>query len=433
MGISFRRELEFLYKSQYWSTGKWETFQENKIKRLLKYCFEHVPFYNRKFNQIGLDINSDNIFNEFNRIPFIDKEIVLKHFDEFISDEYSKRNLYEVSTGGTTGKPLKYYWTKKCFLKEWAYKIFFWGLAIDYQPNSKKATFRGVKFGDKLFYENPLYNEIRFSPFKLNNTYISTIIEKLNNYNPDFLHGYTSAIELLAKYYLKIGCNTPKLKGIILISENIYPGQKEYISKVFNAPVYSFYGHTERVIFASMMEKLNYYYLHPAYGYTELIDSNKLIINQPSIRGELVGTGFINEAMPLIRYRTGDFAEYIGENLSDNKRNFKGIKNIIGRWNQEQLIGKNGTKISIAALNMHSDVYKNIKNFQFYQETKGQVILNIVKTKDYSSNDEEKIKSELSEKLGSDYHIVFQYKNELPRTQSGKLKYIVQRLNVDKV
>jgi len=428
MGKKYREMLTFLERTQYWSKTNWEEYQKTKIFELLNYCYDNVPYYKNLFDRNRIRIESKrNILKEFSKIPFMNKKTVRENFNFLISNEFNENDLYQTSTGGTTGKPLKYLWSKDCFKMSWAFKIFFWNLAIDYNPRMRKATFRGVKMGDRLYYKNPIYNEIRISPFKINEKYIHKIDEVMKSFFPKYFHGYPSAILALSKLYEKLEIETPKLKGIILISENIYEEQREFIERIFNTKTYSFYGHTEKLIFASMDQTLDYYLVHPAYGFTELIDKKGKIIKRKREFGELVGTGFINKAMPLIRYKTGDYAQW---DVNNNIRNFQVISSIQGRWEQEFIVGSDGTKISLAALNMHSQVFENIKNFQIHQKVKGELILNIVKDDNFNEKDEKEILGQLREKLEDNFKIKFKYLDELEKTIRGKAKYIIQEIEL---
>ena len=53
------------------------------------------------------------------------------------------------------------------------------------------------------------------------------------------------------------------------------------------------------------------YHIFFEYGYFELVDENGNVIEDANKQGEIVVTSFEMTAMPLIRYKTGDFAEYV--------------------------------------------------------------------------------------------------------------------------
>lgn len=428
MGSEYRKTYSFLERSLYWSKQKWKDYQTDKLRSLMLYCYNTVPFYQSLFKDHKINPNAHDIWKEYYKIPIIDKEKVANNIESFLPLIVSKSKIYSATTGGTTGKPMQIYYEPRSYGREWAYKIFFWNLAIGYRPTNKKATFRGVSLADDLYVENPVYNEIRFSPFHLDNNHIERIVKKFLDYKPEYIHGYPSALEQLAKYFLKNDIHFNNIKGAILISENIFPYQRELIAKAFRCKVYSFYGHSERLIFASMGPGLNQYYAHPAYGITELIDESGRPIKDVANNGELVGTGFINLGMPLLRFRTGDYSTWV---KPSSPIEMPALGYIKGRWNQEYLIGRNGKKVSLTALNMHSNVYKKVRNMQYVQNILGVVIINIIADREYNKEDENYIKKEHMDKLGNQFTIKFNYVDSLERTKAGKMKFLVQNLDLD--
>jgi len=98
---------------------------------------------------------------------------------------------------------------------------------------------------------------------------------------------------------------------VFAVSENLYPGQREYLESLFAAPVSSFYGMSEKAAFAAQCVHRDGYHVHETYGYVELVDERGEAITEPGVRGEIVATGLISTCVPLIRYRTGDYSAWL--------------------------------------------------------------------------------------------------------------------------
>ncbi len=99
--------------------------------------------------------------------------------------------------------------------------------------------------------------------------------------------------------------------------------KKEYVEKIFNTKVFSFYGHSERLVIAGECEYSTEYHVEPLYGYCEIIDEQ----GAASQFGEIVATGFLNNDMPLIRYKTGDMASWSQTPTCKCGRCYKDLKN----------------------------------------------------------------------------------------------------------
>ena len=430
MGKGYRDAYSFLASAEHYSAEQWRVYQTYKLKELLVHCEATVPYYKALFSDKGIDVNASNIWVEFEKIPLLDKQTVLSDIDAFLSNKFRKKSLYSATTGGTTGKPMQIFYDSVSYKKEWAFKIHAWNKAIGYQPSSRKATFRGVASGNALWVENPIYNEIRFSPFHMVDESLKDIVDKLVVYKPKFVHGYPSAIAALSSYLIENNLKIASVKAVMFISENILDGQRRLVQEAFGCEPYSFYGHSERALFASMKADLNEYHSHPAYGVCELVDDHGAVIKDCGLRGELVGTGFINPAMPLLRYRAGDYCMW--SNVNSDNAGYGTFPVVEGRWKQEFVEGRDGKRVSLTALNMHEDLYAHIDAMQYVVGEQGLVDLNIIPAVSYEQGVEEKILAEYRDKLGDTFTVQVSLVDSLIKTKIGKCPLMVKS-RVDRI
>lgn len=96
-------------KNPYKSKNEIESEIFKKLKNLCIYCNTHVPYYRRVFKEIGFVPENMKNYNDFKKIPILDKDIVRKYFLELQSDEIEHMNKVLCSTSGSTGTPLKIY------------------------------------------------------------------------------------------------------------------------------------------------------------------------------------------------------------------------------------------------------------------------------------------------------------------------------------
>ena len=152
------------------------------------------------------------------------------------------------------------------------------------------------------------------------------------------------------------------------------------------------------------------------------------MIKEPGKLGEIVCTGFDNRAMPFIRYRTGDYASYAGEQSCACGRHYRLLQEVRGRWTQELFFGADGTKISMTSMNLHSDIFRNVRNYQFVQDIPGKCMLRIVKNDGYTDLDEAAIQKEFNLRFGTSIELTIKYTDELQRTMRGKQRFIIQNI-----
>ena len=109
------------------------------------------------------------------------------------------------------------------------------------------------------------------------------------------------------------------------------------------------------------------------------------------------------------------------------------MKETRGRWLQEMLVGKLGHRVSITALNMHSSIFDNVQQFQFHQREKGKSELRLIRKPSYSNGDSEAILTAFREKMGDTIDLELRFVEELPLTERGKFRFIVQTLPEERI
>ena len=82
----------------------------------------------------------------------------------------------------------------------------------------------------------------------------------------------------------------------------------------------------------------------------------------------------------------------------------------------------------MAAMNMHTDVFKNVAQFQFFQQEEGRIDLRVIPKKDFSVKDELKIYNEVK-KLGDGFKLDIKLTEKINLTPSGKYRFLDQDLN----
>ena len=418
-GSQYRDTLAFCHACDHMSRAQVMTIQANLLSSVLTFAVEEVPFY----YPYRSAVSRWGPLTALKEFPLIDKQTVRQHFDELQPKCIRSIPHHIGTTGGSSGDQLQFLEDDTTYSREMAYVHCQWA-RVGYSPRSRKATFRGVQFKritDHCFWQhNPIHNELQFSPFHMSEEHLPCYVEKLRSYNPDFLHGYPSAVDVLAEYVIRHGLSNflDSLKAVLLVSEACTSDQRARIVRAFGCRTYSFYGHSERVVLGGACEQSDCYHAVPTYGLLELITRNGECASVGD-RGEIVGTGFLNRSMPLIRYRTDDTAVQINGPCACG-RNWDLFTDVVGRWNLEFVYGRSGTRISGAALNTHGDLFRNVVRYQYFQDTVGKLIIRVIPNTDFSTSDAGKIRQAYSKKLWGELEVCVECVSDIPLTVSGK-------------
>ena len=403
--------------------------QERLLRDVLRFAVSEVPAY----RSLASVVDRLEPFEALKAFPLLDKDTVHKNQDLYLPKSFKNIPHYETTTGGTSGNQLKIYLDDASQSMELAFMHRQWH-RVGYKTRDLKATFRGVPFpniGNDIFWQhNPIYNELQFSPFHMNDRTLPLYIEQIIRFKPSFFHGYPSAIDLLAEYVLRnnLQYRMPSLKAILLGSEGCSMAQRERIQKAFNTRVFTWYGLSERVILAGECDCSDAYHHIPDYGILEIIDSDGGACAEGE-KGELVGTGLFNFSMPLIRYRTDDYATKLNSYCECCGRSWDRFTNVDERRKQEMIFGRNGSKFSLAAINMHGKIFDHVKRFQYHQTEPGMCILKIVPAPTFKQHMLIQIESAYRQKVGDELDFEFLLVDEIPLTIRGKLKMLVSSIN----
>jgi phenylacetate-coenzyme A ligase PaaK-like adenylate-forming protein len=432
IGKSFRKTTTLIQTADHWSKAEIDAFHFKKLKEQIFSAYEKCPAYKKLYDDAGIKITAIENLADFKKLPFVDKNFINQNINDLLLVDKNNPDVDYVTTGGTSGSPLTFYINAGRSQIEYAYLVDGWRRA-GFKLGEVKAVLRGHVTGRKKGVHqsyDPIFNEYYLSNFHMNDKDMKAYIHKIKSLSDCFLHVYPSSIYQLARFAKKENINFENVKAILAESENIYPDQRAFVEEVFNCRYFSSYGHTEKLVAAGECEFSNNYHVWPTYGYLELIDEDGNEIVDKGKVGEIVGTGFINTVMPFIRYKTGDFAEYVGHYCEQCKRNHLIIKDIRGHRVQEHLVAVDNSLISWTAVNMHDNTFDNVLQYQFYQDYPGIALIKVKVNELFSQQDQERIIFNINRKLNGRIKIMLKKVDNIPLTEQGKSIFVDQRIKL---
>jgi phenylacetate-CoA ligase len=104
--------MYFLYglmKRTHWPLDKLRRYQNKKTRKIVRYAYDNVPFYNSRFKELGITPDEIRTLEDLNKLPILRKDDIRKNLPLIISREYDIAQLRVMHTSGSTGKPLSFY------------------------------------------------------------------------------------------------------------------------------------------------------------------------------------------------------------------------------------------------------------------------------------------------------------------------------------
>ena len=432
LGRHYKATQRFLQVAQWWNAEEIKAWQLQKLQEVIAYAYKNVPGYYHLYNSAGVKPESIGSLADIRTLPFVTKELIRDNLPDFTSRAIPKCDHIYASTGGSTGVPFGFFQTAQNTQVEDGFMHLGWERA-GWRLGEISAELRGGFVGsEEKFWKYDNYERTLFlsSYYLTDNTY-DRYVNKVLGYKPRYLKAYPSAATVLADLVLsRKQVEQISFDILLLGSENLYDWQRAKLASAFpSAKLFAWYGHAEQVILAAMCEGSDQYHIWPFYGLTELCNNEGKEVDQGE-NGELVGTSFWNYATPFIRYRTQDLARKGNSNCRKCHRHFQLLSHVDGRL-QEMIISRTGRYISMTAINMHSNIFEHVKQFQFHQVTPGKVKFLIIRKSGYSDQDTERISHDLSEKLGSDTDLEIIFTDAIPKRSNGKFRFLRQELQLN--
>jgi phenylacetate-CoA ligase len=436
----YKHYFQFLRESQWWSLNQLEAYQLEQLQSLVRHAYDHVPYYRRVFDEHGMKPGDIVSLEDRYKIPFLTREDVRVHREELVATNIPREKLNYWTTGGTEGTPIGVFHNgETCDLYESAFRKRQWAWAgyrfrdpiARIRRNPITRTNRGGQpvLWDYITDENALI----FSAGDLDEHNMHIIVDRLRRFQPRFINSCPSALEILARFLNRHGNGHIRPKAIFAMSETLYPWQREIIETEFGCPVFAEYGLSELAADATECEQHQGYHVSMEYCLLELVDENLQPVTQPGITGRVVGTGFHTASMPMIRYLTNDLAVYADKPCTCG-RHLTLIKEFQGR-RRELLVSKQGKQVPLQVIfSGHTPIWGKIRELNFLQEQKGVLVARVVEAPECSQREvSHELLSELRKTLhDSEFDIHIAFVERVPRTVSGKLRYLEQRLNIDR-
>ena len=380
-------------------------FQEKELQHLLGYLRQFSPFYKEWFAQHKVNTDTIRTIADLHNIPTVSKEDLQQRNWDFLCVDKGKIAEY-TTTSGTLGKPVIIALTEKD-LERLTYNeyisfscaggtdedIYQLMLTLDRQFMAGMAYYSGIrKLGAGVLRVGPGVPSLQW--------------ENIARIQPTTIVAVPSFILKLIAFAEEHGIdiNASSVKKAVCIGENIRNVDFSYnvlgkkITDKWNIQLFSTYASTEMQTAFTECKAGQGGHHHPELLIVELLDENDQPV-PPGTPGEVTITTLGVEAMPLLRYKTGDICQYYEEPCSCGRQTVR-LSPVIGR--RKQMIKYKGTTLYPPALYDLLSEMEDVKEFiveVFSNEIGTDEILLHLSPSEESEEIDRKIKSYLQAKL----------------------------------
>lgn len=298
------------------SREKLRELQSQRLREIVKRCYENVPLYRKKFDEIGVKPEDIRSIDDLSRLPFTVKQD-LRDTYPFGLMAVDRGELARVhASSGTTGKQTVVAYTKND-LDVWARSA----ARSIVAAGGKKEDFVHVSYGYGLFtgglglHDGAEALGATVIPVSSGNT--NRQVQILQDYDSDILCCTPSYAMYIGETVREKGIDPKSLKVRIGIfgAEPWTEEMRREIEKSLAIRAFDIYGLSEIAGpgVACECEEQAGMHVQEDFFFPEIIDPATGEQLPDGQEGELVFTCIGKEALPLIRYRTRDIASITHE------------------------------------------------------------------------------------------------------------------------
>lgn len=402
-------------------------FQNQKLVELLSYLRQHSAFYKRVFDNHNIDVGTIRSIEDLQQIPVTTKDDLQHYNDDFICVDRSRIIDY-VTTSGTLGKPVTFALTDND-LDRLAYNeaisfacagvttndVVQLMTTIDRRFMAGLAYFLGIrKLGAGIIRVGAGIPELQW--------------DSILKFKPTYLIAVPSFLLKLIQYAESNGIdyNASGIKGVICIGESLRKDDfslntlAQKITSKWDIELYSTYASTEMgTAFTECEHQIGGHH-HPELIITEVLNEAGEVVADGE-EGELVVTTLGFEAMPLLRFKTGDIVKAHYEPCECG-RNTMRLGPVVGR--KKQMVKYKGTTLYPPAmhdlLNHFDEVFCYIIEISHNDLGTDEILIKVA-SNDTSKLFLNKIKDHFRAKLRVSPTIVFQSESEINKLRFPKM------------
>ncbi len=417
------------------------SLQNKKLQRLIRHCYDSVPYYTKLFDKLGIKPEDIKTREDLQKLPILTKQIIRDNYDDLFSTVTPSSRIVKSSTGGSTGQPLLFCkdakeWSgqKAATLRAWEWYGLHLGDKI-YSLGGNSIVKKKKKFSYKNIYDEVIMRNFKHSSADVSDDNMRNNYDSFMRLRPRAMRGYGSSLYIFARFIEKNKLPVCPIKVILTTGEVLVPEYRRKLEEVFGAPVYDEYGAGDGGILSHECTERGGLHIEESLSVIEITDKSGKVLPDGET-GFVTATDLENYVFPFIRYHVGDMA-YIKPGACACGRNSRRFGEIMGRAGR-LVYNKQGVPISptMFPIMMHPDLdyhkpenripYSKIDRFQIRQDKAGDIHI-LLKMKDKADEKPEMyafmIDNYRNHFVGSD--ITLSFVDEIPTLPSGKEDYCV--------
>lgn len=387
MRLRLMRDLEH---RRSWQADRIGPYQDGKVRELIAYCWEHVPFYRAHWR--GHIDGPDDVrsVSDLTRLPVLGKDLLRAHLGELTTTDPRVKSA-PARTGGSTGQPTLFRMTRDDEELAWAQMYLAWqwaGWRVGDPFQAVGGQSIGIGIGDRRTWKDWVINRWTTSGSNLTVERTKHLVAQPHFHAVRFMYGYPSAIREFCDLLRTIGERPRSLRGVVCTAEIMRPEVRREISEALGGvPVHDQYGLNDGGLFAAEGPERDGLHLFFTRGVLEILDDAGQQVHETGRSGRAVATCLTNLATPFVRYETGDTVHWQSFAPSASGVGWPRIGPVDGRTG-DVIYLPSGRRIAMPGLTLVMRWVDGLRQYQFIQTGPRAVVARLLATPAFTMGEE---------------------------------------------
>jgi phenylacetate-CoA ligase len=406
----YRVMRELSTESRSWSAERVAAHQEGALVKLIRRCWDDVPFYRALWSRHGAHIARFRGLEDLENLPVITKEMLA-------SSGWLGLRGWGLSgtTGGTMGAPLRYRKSLLSVVRELAITDE-WYESCGWSGGQSIVMRGGFASGaSQIALSRPTGQRV-VQTNGIDAARLDEVCDTIACEGIRVVVAYPSWARALAQHVeLRDRRDAvATVSHVFTSSETLSSDAAARIREVLHCQVHDLYGQNESVVMLQRCDGVRFYRPVPHYGVLEL---HATADGEQDLR-QVVGTGFINDMFPLVRYETGDVVRV--------ERREQGvvcdgcsIVEVVGRTG-DILHSADGTLYCPSVLEFATRYLAGTRDLLIAQTADDVLEIRYVSDADLAPSAQEELIRAMSERTGRRFTVKLRRVDSIGRGTSGK-------------
>jgi len=432
-GLRRRNTLRYLreYERDQWlPPERIAAIQWDKLQRLIAHCWNDVPYYRRRWTEVGMEPGDIRTLEDFARLPVLTKQDIRQNYEDIHARSLRGQMLYK-STSGSTGEPLRLGYTRESFERRiavmwrgygWAGSrmgrrtLYLWGAPVDGPDDLHR-------FKDRIYHR--VFGRKVLNTYLMSGANMAEYADEIDRYRPRVIVGYVNPVVRLAQWLLDNERKVHRPLAILGAAEALHDFQRKIIEEAFGCKAYNTYGCREFMLVASQCEHQDGLHVNADHLVVEV--ANRQPALDGSEIGEVVVTDLHNYGMPFVRYVNGDTAVLGPDSPCACGRGLPRLARVVGRT-LDAIRTPDGRIVPGEFFPFVFNDIPGVQGFRVHQRRLDRLDISLVTDAAYDAAAEHRCREQIGRVVGAGITLAIERVAELPLGPSGKVRVTVSEI-----